>query len=239
MTAPRTTPGQRGRILVIDDEVDIREGLELLLTTEGFLADTAQNGTEGLRKFSENSYDLVLLDLMMPDISGMEVLEQVRQRDRETPIFMITAYGSVEAAVSALKLGANDYFSKPWDNDKLIIEIDQMIARRRLEWENTHLKRALKQRYSFPNIIGKSERMVRMLDLVSQVASSRSTILITGETGTGKELVAKAIHANSPRADHVFVAVNSGSLPPELLESTLFGPGKGAFTSASQSQTGS
>ena len=175
---------------------------------------------------------------MMPDKSGMEVLAEVRERDRETPIFMITAYGSVEAAVDALKLGANDYFSKPWDNEKLIIEIDRMIARRRLEYENTHLKRALKQRYSFPNIIGKSERMVRMLDLVGQVASSRSTILITGETGTGKELVAKAIHANSPRADHMFVAVNSGSLPPELLESTLFGHVKGAFTSAIQSKKG-
>ena len=180
MTAPQTTPGSRGKVLVIDDEVDIREGLELLLTTEGYLADTAHNGTEGLQKLASHSYDLVLLDLMMPDKSGMEVLEEVRQRDKETPIFMITAYGSVEAAVSALKLGANDYFSKPWDNDKLIIEIDRMIARRQLEWENTHLKRALKQRYSFPNIIGKSERMVRLLDLVGQVASSRSTILITG-----------------------------------------------------------
>ena len=223
---------------MIDDEVDIREGLELLLSTEGFTVETAQNGTEGLQKLSSNSYDLVLLDLMMPDISGMEVLEEVRLRDRETPIFMITAYGSVEAAVGALKLGANDYFSKPWDNDKLIIEIDQMIARRRLEYENTHLKRALKQRYSFPNIIGKSERMQRLLDLVGQVSSSRSTILITGETGTGKELVAKAIHANSPRADHMFVAVNSGSLPPELLESTLFGHVKGAFTSAVQTKKG-
>jgi len=140
--------------------------------------------------------------------------------------------------VDALKLGANDYFSKPWDNEKLIIEIDRMIARRLLEYENTHLKRALKQRYSFPNIIGKSERMVRLLDLVGQVATSRSTILITGETGTGKELVAKAIHANSARADQMFVAVNSGSLPPELKESTLFGHVKGAFTSAIQTKKG-
>ena len=174
----------------------------------------------------------------MPDMSGMDVLRQVRKTDTETPIFLITAYGSVEAAVDALKQGANDYFSKPWDNEKLIIEIDRMIARRLLEYENTHLKRALKQRYSFPNIIGKSERMVRLLDLVGQVASSRSTILITGETGTGKELVAKAIHANSPRADQMFVAVNSGSLPPELLESTLFGHVKGAFTSAIQTKKG-
>jgi DNA-binding NtrC family response regulator len=225
-------------VLVIDDELDIREGLELLLTTEGYTADLAVNATEGLLKLENSSYDLVLLDLMMPDRSGMEVLQEVRQRDRQTPIFMITAYGSVEAAVTALKYGANDYFSKPWDNEKLIIEIGRMIALRRREGENIELKRALKQRYSFPNIIGKSDRMLRMLDLVGQVAASRSTILITGETGTGKELVAKAIHANSTRADHVFVAVNSGSLPPELLESTLFGHMKGAFTSAVHSKKG-
>jgi len=231
-------PENRGHVLVIDDELDIREGLELLLTSEGYTVELAQNGTEGLDRLASRSYDLVLLDLMMPDKSGMEVLSEVRHRDRETPIFMITAYGSVEAAVQALKLGANDYFSKPWDNEKLIIEIERMIARRRLEYENTHLKRALKQRYSFPNIIGKSERMVRLLDLVGQVASSRSTILITGETGTGKELVAKAIHANSPRSGRMFVAVNSGSLPAELLESTLFGHVKGAFTSAIQSKKG-
>jgi len=239
MTAtPPTTVETKGNVLVIDDELDIREGLELLLTSEGYAVELAQNGTEGLQKMEARGYDLVLLDLMMPDRSGMDVLQEARQRDRETPIFMITAYGSVEAAVNALKLGANDYFSKPWDNEKLIIEIDRMIARRRLEYENTHLKRAFKQRYSFPNIIGKSERMVRMLDLVGQVASSRSTILITGETGTGKELVAKAIHANSPRSEQMFVAVNSGSLPPELLESTLFGHVKGAFTSAIQTKKG-
>src|SRR6476659_2537472 len=240
MTSPRVaaSPITRGNVLVIDDEADIREGLEMLLISEGYSVDLAQNGTEGLHKMESHAYDLVLRDLMMPDKSGMEVLAETREEDRETPIFMITAYGSVEAAVRALKLGANDYFSKPWDNEKLIIEIDRMIARRRLESENTQLKRALKQRYSFPNIIGKSERMVRLLDLVGQVASSRSTILITGETGTGKELVAKAIHANSPRADQMFVAVNSGSLPPELLESTLFGHVKGAFTSAIQTKKG-
>jgi len=238
MSAPRPVRESRGSVLVVDDEQDIRESLELLLSTEGYSVSLAQNAAEGLARLENHAYDLVLLDLMMPDKSGMEVLAEVRLRDQETPIFMITAYGSVEAAVQALKLGANDYFSKPWDNEKLIIEIDRMIARRRLEYENTHLKRAFKQRYSFPNIIGKSERMVRMLDLVSQVAPSRSTILITGETGTGKELVAKAIHANSPRADHMFVAVNSGSLPPDLLESTLFGHVKGAFTSAIQTKKG-
>jgi DNA-binding NtrC family response regulator len=239
MTAPSPTISDaRGRILVIDDEADIREGLELLLTTEGYSVDLAQNGTEGLQKLEAHGYDLVLLDLMMPDKSGMEVLRDVRERDRHTPIFMITAYGTVEAAVQAVKLGANDYLPKPWDNEKLLIEIDRIIAGQRLIDENTQLKRALKQRYSFPNIIGKSERMLRVLDLVTQVATSRSTILITGETGTGKELIAKAIHANSPRVDHGFVPVNSGSLPTELLESTLFGHVKGAFTSAVQNKKG-
>jgi DNA-binding NtrC family response regulator len=239
MTAsnPALNPS-KATVLVVDDEPDIRESLELVLGDAGYRVECAQNGTEGIEKMENRAYDLVLLDLMMPDRSGMEVLEQVRAHDRETPIFMITAYGSVEAAVNALKLGANDYFSKPWDNEKLLIEIDRMIARRRLEYENTHLRRAFRQRYSFPNIIGKSDRMVRTLDLVGQVASSRSTILITGETGTGKELIAKAIHANSPRADQMFVAVNSGSLPPDLLESTLFGHVRGAFTSAIQSKKG-
>src|SRR5436305_11249426 len=231
-----TQSQSKGRILVVDDEADIRESLEALLTLEDYQVDLAENATEGQHKIETGSYDLVLLDLMMPDRSGMEVLRDVRERDAETPIFMITAYGSVEVAVNALKSGATDYFSKPWDNEKLLIEIDRMIARSRLERENTQLKRALKQRYSFPNIIGKSERMLRLLDLVSQVASSRSTILITGETGTGKELIAKAIHANSTRADNMFIAVNSGSLPPDLLESTLFGHVKGAFTSAIQSR---
>jgi len=239
MSAPRSAiPEPKGRILVVDDELDIREGLELLLTSEGYAVDQAQNGGEGLQRMESRGYDLVLLDLMMPDRSGMDVLREVRLRDQETPIVMITAYGSVEAAVTAIKLGATDYFSKPWDNEKLVIEIERMIARRRLEDENLHLKRALVERYSFPNIIGKSERMVRMLDLVSQVAPARSTILITGETGTGKELVAKAIHANSPRAGNMFVAVNSGSLPPDLLESTLFGHVRGAFTSAVNSKKG-
>src|SRR5208283_3454140 len=225
-----------GRILVIDDEAEIRESLETLLQLEGYEVDQAQNAAEGERKLEQRAYDLVLLDLMMPDKSGMEVLRDVRERDRHTPIFMITAYGTVEAAVQAVKLGADDYLAKPWDNDKLLLEINRVIAGQRLVDENTQLKRALKQRYSFPNIVGKSERMLRVLDLVSQVAASRSTILITGETGTGKELIAKAIHANSPRSDQMFVAV--GSVPNDLLESTLFGHVKGSFTSAVASRKG-
>jgi DNA-binding NtrC family response regulator len=179
-------PVKKGHILVIDDEADIRESLETLLTLEGYAVDLAPNGGEGLRALDSRSYDLVLLDLMMPDRSGMDVLHEVREGDQETPIFLITAFGSVEAAVEALKAGANDYFSKPWDNEKLLIEIDRMIGARRLERENRQLKTTLKRLYSFPNIIGQSERMLRLLELVTQVASSRSTILITGETGTGK-----------------------------------------------------
>ena len=227
----------KGRVLVVDDEADIRESLETLLCLEGYTVELAQNGAEGLRRAEGANYDIVLLDLMMPDRSGMEVLREIRERDTETPVFMITAYGSVEVAVNALKNGANDYFSKPWDNEKLLLEIDRMIAHSRLARENAQLKRALKQ-YSFPNIIGKNDRMLRILDLVTQVAPSRATILITGETGTGKELIAKGIHANSARADQPFVPVNSGSVPSELLESALFGHVKGAFTGAIASRKG-
>ncbi len=233
--SPDASPG---RILVIDDEPDIRDSLEALLTGERYRVDLAANATEGLKRLESSSYDLVLLDLMMPDKSGMQVLEEIRQRDRETPVFLITAYGSVEVAVQALKRGANDYFPKPWDNEKLLVEISNMISKQRLERENAELKRALKQRYSFPNIVGKSERMQRILDLVGQVAASRATILITGETGTGKELIANAIHAHSARAEHPFVPVHSGSVPPDLLESALFGHVKGAFTGAMNSRKG-
>jgi len=229
----------KARILVIDDESEIRESLELLITSEGYTVDLAQNAAEGERRLANRRYDLVLLDLMMPDKSGMDVLRDFRQVDSETPVVMITAYGSVEGAVQAVKLGANDFFPKPWDNEKLLIEIARMIAGQRLSVENAQLKKALKQRYSFPNIIGKSDRMLRLLELVEQVSASRSTILVTGDTGTGKELIAKAIHTSSPRAEFPFVAVNSGSLPTELLESTLFGHVRGAFTSATHNKKGS
>jgi DNA-binding NtrC family response regulator len=229
----------KGRVLVIDDEPAIRESLHALLTLEGgYSVDLAEGGVEGLQKLARRGYDLVLLDLMMPDMSGMEVLHDLRERDRETPIFMITAYGSVQAAVDALKAGADDYFPKPFENDKLIREIEGVIARRRLEHENTHLKRALKQRYSFPNIIGKSDKMLRVLDLVGQVASSRATILITGETGTGKELLARALHYGGPRAAAPFVELNCAALPAQLLESELFGHERGAFTDAKTAKPG-
>ena len=235
----RTTAAARGRILVIDDESEIRESLETLLEMEGYTVELAGNAAEGERALNSRAYDLVLLDMMMPDRSGLDVLSDFRQRDRDTPVFLVTAYASVESAVRALKLGANDFVSKPWNNDKLLIEIQRVIDSQRLASENRLLKRVLKQRYNFPSIIGKSDRMLRMLDLVEQVAPSRSTILSTGETGTGKELVAKAIHYSSPRADAPFITVNCASIPTELLESTMFGHLKGAFTSASQTKKGS
>lgn len=229
----------KGHILVIDDEADIRESLFDLLSLYDYQVTMATTAAEGIEKASETGpYDLILLDLSLPDGTGMDVLGVLQARGVETPVFLITAYGSIEIAVEALKRGAADYFSKPWDNEKLLIEIERMISKRRLESENLALKRALKQRYSFPNIVGKSDTMLRVLDLVTQVASSRATILVSGETGTGKELIAKAIHANSPRADEPFIAVNSGSVPPELLESALFGHMKGTFTGAVASKKG-
>jgi DNA-binding NtrC family response regulator len=227
-----------GSILVVDDEPAIRENLEILLTEANYKVTLAENGTEGLRKAEAELFDLVLLDVMMPDKNGIEVLRELHQFSPETAIVMITAYGTIENAVSAIKAGAADYVTKPWDNEKLLLEIRNGIQHRKLQMENRELKKALKQRYGFSNIIGKSERMLKIFDLVSQVAQSRSTVLIQGESGTGKELIAKAIHANSQRADKAFVTVNSGSLPTDLLESTLFGHVKGAFTSAISSKKG-
>ncbi len=226
------------RILVIDDEDDIRESLDALLSLEGFAVDLAVNASDGLQRLESPVYDLILVDLMMPDKSGIELIQEIRHRDRETPIFLITAYGSVKVAVEAIKAGASDYFSKPWDNEKLLIEIRRMIAGARLTRENLALKRALKQRYRFENIVGKSDRMMKALDLVAQVAPSRSTILIAGEGGTGKELIAKAIHANSTRADQSFVAINSGSLPVDLFEASLFGHVREAVAGATSGRKG-
>lgn len=214
------TPPQR--ILVIDDEDDVRESLQALLTMEGFAVDLAVNATDGLKQLERPVYDLILVDLMMPDKSGIELIEEIRQRDRETPIFLITAYGSIEVAVKAIKAGASDYFSKPWDNEKLLIEIRRMIASARLARENLELKRALKQRFRFENLVGKSDRIARVLDLASQVAATRSAVLLSGEPGTGKEVIAKAIHASSPRAEHPFVALYSASMPAGVIDSSFY-----------------
>ena len=235
---PASELSSDARILVIDDEAGIRESLEVLLTLEGYSVQMAVDGEEGLRMLEQGSYDLVLLDLALPGQTGIELLPQIHERYPELPVVMITAYGTVDNVVEAVRAGAENFVQKPWDNEKLLADIRSAIARHKAEAENIQLKRALKQRYNFHNIIGKSEIMLRIFDLVSQVAPSRSTVLIQGESGTGKELIAKALHSNSPRKDKPFVPVNTGSMPSELLESTLFGHVKGAFTSAIATKKG-
>jgi DNA-binding NtrC family response regulator len=227
-----------GTVLIIDDEASIRESLETLLDTDGYSVYCAASGEEGLTRLSEHPVDAVLLDFALPDRNGLDVLSDIRERYPDLPVIMITAYGTLENAVAAMRNGASNFIQKPWDNEKLLTDLRLVISQRRTEEENIQLKRALKQRYNFENIIGKSDGMLRIFDLVAQVAQSRSTVLLQGESGTGKELIAKAVHANSPRKDHSFVPVNSGSMPSDLLESTLFGHVKGAFTSAVASKKG-
>ena len=226
------------RILVVDDEIAIRESLDALLKLEGYTARMAADGEEGLRIIDQESFDLVLLDLALPGQSGLELLPQIKERHSDLPVIMITAYGSVDNVVESIRAGAENFIQKPWDNEKLLADIRSAVARHKAEEENLQLKRTLKQRYNFSNIVGKSEVMLKVFDLVAQVAPSRSTILIQGESGTGKEMIAKAIHANSPRKDKPFVPINTGAMPSELLESTLFGHVKGAFTSAIASKKG-
>ncbi|HUJ30778.1 MAG TPA: sigma-54 dependent transcriptional regulator [Candidatus Acidoferrum sp.] len=228
----------RGSILVVDDEAEIREGLEALLTSENFDVTLAESGEAGLQRLGDRPFDLLLLDVSLPDRNGIELLREIRQRDPQLPVILITAFGSIDMARAAFKSGAQDYITKPWSNDELIAQVSLAIEGHRLREENVQLKRALKQRYNFPNIVGKSERMLAVLDLVAQVAPSRSTVLINGESGTGKELIAKAIHSASPRAEKAFIPVNTGSIPVDLLESQLFGHVKGAFTSAVASKKG-
>jgi DNA-binding NtrC family response regulator len=231
-------PSPTGSVLIIDDEAEIRESLRTLLEIEGYEVEAAASGEEGLARIGDRAFDLVLLDLALPDRNGLDLLAELRGQDASLSIIMITAYGTVENAVRAMQSGAVNFIQKPWDNEKLLADVRAAVSRHRAEEENVQLKRALKQRYNFENIVGKSEPMLKIFDLVAQVAPSRSTILLQGESGTGKELIAKAIHLNSPRRERSFVPVNTGSMPPDLLESTLFGHVKGAFTSAVASKKG-
>ena len=226
------------RILIIDDEAGIRDSLETLLTLEGFRVDLAGDGIAGLDQLTRNTYDLLLLDLALPGESGIDLLPRIRALMPELPVIMITAYGTVGNVVDAIRAGASNFVQKPWDNEKLLADIRIAIGKNRAEQEVVHLKRTLKQRVSFENIVGKSEPMLQLFDLVAQVAPSRSTVLIQGESGTGKELIAKAIHAHSPRRDKPFIPVNTGAVPSDLLESTLFGHERGAFTSAVAAKKG-
>ena len=187
------------RILIVDDESAIRESLTELLTLEGFEVTIAVDGPSGLDQLSNNEFDLMLLDLALPGQSGLELLPKVLEMQPSLPVIMITAFGTVANVVDAIHAGAENFVQKPWDNEKLLADIRAAIAKRRAEEEVVQLKRALKLRYNFENIVGKSEPMLRMFDTVAQVAPSRATVLIQGESGTGKELIAKALHANSPR----------------------------------------
>ncbi|WP_047488057.1 sigma-54 dependent transcriptional regulator [Terriglobus sp. TAA 43] len=226
------------RILIIDDEAGIRDSLETLLTFEGFTVEMAPEGQSGLEMLSSNEYDLLLLDLSMPGESGIDLLPRIKRMRPELPVIMITAYGTVGNVVDALRAGADNFVQKPWDNEKLLADIRTAIAKQRSLQEVTQLRRTLKQRYSFDNIVGKSDVMGKLLDTVAQVAPAKTTVLIQGESGTGKELIAKAIHTASPRHDKPFVAINTGAVPTDLLESTLFGHVKGAFTSAVATKKG-
>jgi two-component system response regulator PilR (NtrC family) len=220
-------------ILVIDDEEIMREILEAVLTREGYDVRLASTGEEGLELAKSGTFDAAVVDVMMPGIDGITTLEELRKLDDDLPVLMITAFASVETAISAMKRGAFDYITKPFKNDEVVVVVRNAVERRRLLAENAALRQNLQsQAQRFSGIIGRSPRMKQVFELIIQAAPSRSTILITGESGTGKELVARAIHSNSPRVERAFVTVNSGNLPPELLESTLFGHVKGAFTGA-------
>ncbi len=219
-------------ILVVDDEPIMQEILSEFLREEGYGVDVAGSGEEGLERARQSFYDCAIVDLMMPGIDGIETMQQLREIDPSLPVIMVTAFASVESAVEAMKQGAYEYITKPFKNDEVLVVLENAIRTRRLEDEVKSLRRALKDKYRFENIVGKNRLMQEVYALVEQAAPSRSTIMIQGESGTGKELIAKAIHANSARSDKPFVVVNSGSMPADLLESNLFGHVKGAFTGA-------
>ena len=237
-SAPDKVRTGAGKIFIIDDEAQSASRWKPCCQLEGYDVTVAGTAREGMAQIGERSFDVVLLDLALPDKNGMDLLGEIRLLHPEQAVIMITAYGTVENAVSAMQSGATNFIQKPWDNEKLLADVRSAVARQKAEEENVQLKRALKQRYNFEHIVGKSEPMLKIFDLVAQVAPSRSTVLLQGESGTGKELIAKAIHLNSTRRDRPFVPVNSGSTPPDLLESTLFGHVKGAFTSAVASKKG-
>ncbi len=228
----------KGIIHIIDDEPVIHDVLGQLLTSEGFEIEISGSGEEALTKQAARSFDIILLDLLMPGLDGIETLKRIRHLDPQAMVVIITAYASVESAIAAMKTGAFDYIQKPFKHDDLLMTIDRALEHKRLRDENLRLKDELRQKFGFENIIGKSKAMKDVFDLVKAAAPTRSTILLQGESGTGKELVARAIHLHSDRVEFPFITVNSGSLPPDLLESHLFGHVKGAFTGAVALKTG-
>lgn len=220
------------KILIVDNEKSMRDFLSIVLKKEGYWVETAEDGDHALKCFEKDIYDLVLTDIKMPRMSGLEFLKALKTVSSETVTVMMTAFASTETAIEAMKEGAYDYLTKPFQIDEVKLIIKNALERKKLRQENTHLRRELKGQATFTQIIGKSEKMNKVLELVRKVADSKSNILIYGESGTGKELIARAIHFNSSRRDRPFVTVNCSALPEALLESELFGHMKGAFTGA-------
>ncbi len=229
---------KKASILLIDDDDSLRRVMEFSLTEAGHKVRTAASGEEGLRLLEKEDFDAVITDITMPGMSGMEVLAKVRRRDTHIPVVVITAYGTIESAVEAMKQGAFDYITKPVSRDELRLTLEKAIRMRRLEKENVELRAEVTDRYRFESIVGSSEKMKEVLDLAGRVAMSDASLLITGESGTGKELLAKGVHFNSRRADGPFIAVNCAAIPDSLIESELFGHVRGAFTGAVKDKEG-
>jgi len=226
------------RVLVIDDEEGLRHMLASYLGKEGFSVTTAASGAEGLARAREARHAVVLCDVVLPDTDGLTLLEQLREVDHHQLILVMSAYGSLETAIEAIRRGARDFLAKPFRPEELLLRVRRLIEEERLREENLRLQRELEGRWSFRNIVGRSAAMERLLDQVAKVASHKTTILITGESGTGKEQIARAIHHHGVRRDRPFVAVNCGAIPEALLESELFGHVRGAFTSATSHKRG-
>ena len=225
-------------ILVVDDDESLSRIIEYQLKEEGYRVIVSNDGPTGLARVKEEKIALAIIDLQMPGMGGMDTLKEARKIDRDLVMIMITAYGTIETAVAAMKLGAYDYITKPFNKDELKMAVAKALEMRRLRSENVHLRQELKEKYGFRNIIGASPKMQEVYNLVSQVAESDISVLILGETGTGKELIARAIHYNSPRRNSPFVILNCAAIPDELLESELFGHVKGAFTGAIRDKAG-
>ena len=230
---------ENASILVVDDEAIMREVLETLLGAEGCRVRLASSGEEALEIAKTETFETAIVDVMLPGIDGIEVLRELKRLDEDLPVVMITAHGTSANTREAFKRGAFDFIEKPFKNDDVLVVVRNAVAQRRLVAENRTLRQTLQLKsHSFSDLMGRSPRMRRVFDLISQAAPSRTTILVQGESGTGKELVARAVHANSSRSDRSFITVNSGSLPPDLLESNLFGHVKGAFTGAVSTKKG-
>ena len=226
------------RILVVDDEESIREFLEIMLRKEGYEVTCAEDGQKALDLVKKRSFDMVISDLQMPNMTGLELLKEVKTQYPDMMFMMITAFGTTETAVDAMKLGAYDYILKPFKIDEVRINIANALRSQNLEVENRTLKRELVKEYSFQSIVGNSESMHRIYDLVKRVSQTPTNVLITGESGTGKEVVAKAIHYNGPLKDKPFVTINCGAIPESLMESEMFGHKKGSFTGAIADKVG-